>query len=246
VGPDSFFRGGSANLNPPSFFQSQLPGNLPFQGIGLSFGFVGSDAEKHGALDLTLQAMQRNGQAEILSRPSIVATQGVKASVSTGQEIPTFAITNANSNPGGTTLVLTPSSAQTKIGLDMTATHIGDSFVTLQVDPTVDGVIGFSTSQAGASAPIISRRKASTTVTMADGDTLVIGGLITKSTVSDKAKIPLLGDIPLLGKLFTRTKDVETKTELTFWITPHILRKRADFKVIVPPGERERLEKACE
>ena len=76
---------------------------------------------------------------------------------------------------------------------------------------------------------------------MADGDTLVIGGLFTNSTVSDKAKIPFLGDIPGLGKLFTRTKDQKAKTELVFFITPHILRKNSDQKVITPPGEAERL-----
>ncbi len=60
--------------------------------------------------------------------------------------------------------------------------------------------------------------------------------------------MPLLSQIPLLGKLFERTRDQDVKTELVFFVTPHILRKRTDYKVIVPPGEKERLESpgACE
>ena len=138
-------------------------------------------------------------------------------------------------------MLLSTSYVETKIGLEVTPTHIGDGYVTMDVRPTVSGVTGFSVGEGGTSAPIISDRSAHTTVTMGDGDTLVIGGLYTNSTVSDKAKLPFLGDIPCLGKLFTRTKDQKVKTELVFFITPHILRKKTDYKIITPPGEAERL-----
>jgi type II secretory pathway component GspD/PulD (secretin) len=242
AGPDTLFRGGSANLNPTSFFQSQLPGNLPFQGIGTAFGFVGKNAAEFGALDLTLQALQRDGTAEILSRPSIIATQGRESSVSTGQKTPIVQIQNASAAPAGTNILLTSSYVETNIGLKVTPSHIGDSFVTMKVLPEVSTVTGFSTGAAGTSAPIISTRKADTTVTMADGETLVIGGLYTNATITDEAKIPLLSEIPGLGKLFTRTKDTTVKTELVFFITPHVLRKRTDFKVITPPMEADRLK----
>jgi type II secretory pathway component GspD/PulD (secretin) len=247
-GPNTFFRGGTATLNPPSFFQSQLPGNLPFQGAGLSFGFVGAAAKEFGFLDLTLQALQHDGTAEVLSKPSIVATERVKASVQTGQKTPVIGLVNASQVPGATTnaLTLQTSYVETKIGLDVTPTHIGDSYVTMDVQPTVSGVTGFSVGESGTSAPIISDRTAHTTVTMADGDTLIIGGLYTNSTVSDKAKLPFIGDLPCIGKLFTRTKDQKVKTELVFFITPHILRKKTDYKVITPPGEAERLRNACD
>ena len=248
AGPNTFFRGGTANLAPPSFFQSQLPGNLPFQGAGLSFGFVGAAAREFGAMDLTLQALQRDGTAEVLSKPSIVATEKVKAEVKTGQKTPVIGLTSARqlapsvfNVSGGTELSLQTSYVETKIGLEVTPNHIGDGYVTMEVNPTVSGVTGFSVGEGGTSAPIISERSAHTTVTMADGDTLIIGGLYTNSTVSDKAKLPFLGDLPGIGKLFTRTKDQKVKTELVFFITPHILRKKTDYKVITPPGEVERL-----
>lgn len=241
AGPNTVFRGGATTLNPPSFFQSQQPGNLPFQGTSLVFGFVGEMAEKFGAFDLTLQALQRDGTAEVLSKPSIIATEKVKAEVKTAQKTPIIQIRNAQSNPTGDTLLLDTTYVETKIGLEVTPLHIGDAFVTMEVNPTVSGVTGFSVGQGGTSAPIISDRMAKTTVTMADGDTLIIGGLFTNSTVSDKAKMPFLGDLPGIGKLFTRTKDQKVKTELVFWITPHILRKKTDYKIITPPAEADRL-----
>lgn len=248
AGPNTFFRGGAVNLNPTSYFQSLQPGNLPFQGTSLAFGFVGEAAKKYGFMDLTLQALQRDGTAEVLSKPSIIATEGIKAEVKTAQKTPVVGLVSAVTtapNPfqpnGGEQLQLNTTYVETKIGLEVLASHIGDAYVTMEVAPTVSGVTGFSVGQGGTSAPIISDRSAKTTVTMADGDTLVIGGLFTNSTVSDKAKIPLLGDIPGLGNLFTRTKDQKVKTELVFFITPHILRKNSDYKVITPPGEAERL-----
>jgi type II secretory pathway component GspD/PulD (secretin) len=245
-GPNTIWRGGSVTLNPPSFFQSQQPGNLPFQGVGTSFGFVGELAEKFGAFDLTLQALQRDGTAEVLSRPSIVATQGKLATVKTSQKIPIIQIQTAQGAPSGETLTLGTAFVETKIGLDVMAHHVGEGFVTMKVDPTVSGVTGFSQGVGGTSAPIISERSASTTVTLADGDTLVIGGLYTNTTISDKARVPFLSDIPGLGCLFSRTKDEKVKTELIFFITPHVLRRKSDNRVIVPPGEQERLRGVCD
>jgi len=241
VGPNTIFRGGSVTLNPPSFFQSQLPGSQPFQGAGISFGFVGKTAQEFGLMDLTLQALQRDGTAEVLSKPSIVATEGVKAEVHTGQKTPVVTIQNAASAPAGETLLVNTTYIETKIGLEVMAVHIGDQFVKLDVFPTVSGVAGYSVGVNGTSAPIILDRTAHTVVTMGDGDTLIIGGLYTNATVKDNAKFPFLGDIPCIGKLFTRTKDSKVKTELVFFITPHILRKKSDYTVITPPAEKLRL-----
>jgi type II secretory pathway component GspD/PulD (secretin) len=218
--------------------------------VDLAFGLVGKMAEKYGALDLTLQALQRNGTAEVLSKPSIIATQGQPAAVRTAQKTPVLNIRDATTSgidPANLveTITVIGSYVETKIELAVLPKFIGEGFVTLDLRPTVSGVTGFSTGPGGTSAPIISSREANTVVTLADGETLIVGGLYTTSTVSDKAKVPLLAEIPVVGKLFERTKDQKVKTELVFFVTPHILRKRSDFKVIVPPGEAERLGEPC-
>ena len=129
----------------------------------------------------------------------------------------------------------------------LTPVHIGESFVTLKVNPTVNGLAGLAVSQAGGTfAPIQTTRSASTTVTLGDGETLVIGGLYTNTQSMERARTPFLSDVPILGELFTRTAETKAKTELIFILTPHIVRKTKDLKIITPPAELERLEKAEE
>ena len=74
----------------------------------------------------------------------------------------------------------------------------------------------------------------------------MIGGLFTNQSVKEKAKTPLFSDLPLVGELFTRTRETKQKTELVFILTPHIVRKTGDLKIITPPGELQRLEKTEE
>jgi hypothetical protein len=114
--------------------------------------------------------------------------------------------------------------------------------VRLQIAAQVKGVAGLAAIRGGTLQPIETMRQASTIVTMGDGETLVIGGLYTNSCVTEKAKTPLLSEIPLLGHLFTRTRETQAKTELVFLLTPRIVRKTGDLRIITPPAELERLE----
>jgi type II secretory pathway component GspD/PulD (secretin) len=131
---------------------------------------------------------------------------------------------------------------KTGVTLKVTADHVGESFVTLKVEPLVDGVAGLAASRGGTLQPITTKRSARTTVTMGDGECLVIGGLYSNAHITEKAKTPLISEIPLLGQLFTRTRETKAKTELVFLLTPRIVRKTADLRVITPPAELERLE----
>jgi type II secretory pathway component GspD/PulD (secretin) len=242
TGPNTLFRGAQSILNPSSFIQSTLPGGLPFQGTSLLFGFVGKQAEKFGLLDVTLQALQLEGKAEVLSKPSIICTQGLPAEVKTSESRWILQFQRADRNNEN----YIGSALNTGVTLTVTAKHIGESFVTMEVFPQVEGAQGITSSVGGTLQPIQTKRSAKTTVTMADGETLVIGGLYTNSSLKEKAKTPLLSDIPLLGELFTRTREAKVKTELVFLLTPTIVRKTSDLKVITPPAELERLEGAEE
>jgi general secretion pathway protein D len=237
-GPGTLFRGASGGLDAPSFLQSLLPGAVPFQGSQLLWGFVGTNAMKFGDLDVILQALQIEGKAEVLSKPSMIATQNVNAQLVTTEEVPITRFERADNNNQS----YVSGVYQTGVKLDVLPSHIGDSFVTLKVTPEVKGVAGLAATRGGTLAPIITTRKADTTVTMGDGETLVIGGLYTNSHISEKARTPVLSDIPLVGCLFTRTRDTKAKTELVILITPRIVRKTAELRVITPPAELERLE----
>ena len=241
AGPDTLFRGAESTLNPPTFLRSGFPPSFPFQGTSLLWGLLGKDAEKYGALGLRLQAMQLQGKAEVLSKPSIIATQGQKATVKTTEERPVIAFQNASR----TNETFTASSVKSGVTLTVTPKHVGESFVTLDIEPKVDGIAGLATNRTGGQfAPIRTSRSAKTLVTLGDGETLVIGGLYTHTTTTEKARTPLLSDLPLIGEIFTRTSEAKAKTEIIFMLTPHIVRKTKDLKIIVPPAELERLENA--
>jgi len=238
-GPNTFFRGAESVLNPPSFLRSGFAPNFPFQGSGIGFGTAGQSAVDFGAFTLNYQAMQINGKAEILSKPSIIATQGIVAKISSEEQVPIVALTTATR----TTETFQAARVRSGVKLEVMASHIGDQFVTLMIKPEVRGAGTLAASRPGGTfAPIETMRTAETTVTLADGETLVIGGLYTNQTTTEKAKTPILSQIPLLGNLFTRTKETKQKTELIFILTPHIVRKTSDLKIIVPPKELERLE----
>jgi type II secretory pathway component GspD/PulD (secretin) len=237
VGPNTLFRGAEGFLPPPGFIQSGLPGGLPFQGTSLFFGFVGDKAEQFGLLDVALRAAQLEGKAEIISRPNIIATQGIPAEVVTSEQRQIFQFQSADFNQtryGSSTL-------DTGVRLSVKPIHIGQSFVTLEVEPEVRGLQETSVLTAQTFQPTTTQRRAKTTVTMADGATLVIGGLYTSAKVNEDAKTPLLSDIPILGCLFTRTRETKVKTEIIIMLTPKILRKTSDFNVVTPKEEIERL-----
>ena len=241
TGPNTLFRGAGGVLNPPTLLRGQFPPAFPFQGSELLFGLVGAKADKWGALDIAIQALQISGKAEVLSKPSIIATQGIEAKVETTEQRSQAILSEARTND----TIFRTTSVKSGVTLKVTPKHIGDAFVTLQINPTVNGLAGLALTQAGGTfAPIQTLRSATTTVTLGDGETLVIGGLYTNTKTMERARTPFISDIPLIGELFTRTAENKAKTELIFILTPHIVRKTKDLKIITPPAELERLEKA--
>jgi type II secretory pathway component GspD/PulD (secretin) len=92
-----------------------------------------------------------------------------------------------------------------------------------QIDPTTSIPISTSANGATINAPVIDIRSANTVVDTPDGETVVIGGLMQNSNTETITKIPLLGDIPLLGNLFQRKQKAQNKSELIIFLTPHIV-----------------------
>lgn len=231
--PNTFFRSARTSFRPPSFsnaFQSE--GN---SGVGIRFDDVTMDT---GTLTLQLEALQERGVANILSEPGVIAMQGQRATLITGEETPVAELTLR-----GTSETVTTRFKETGIRLDFTPLHIGREFVKMRVRPEVSSITGFITTTGNVTVqnPVIAQRNAETVVTVRDGMTLVIGGLYAVSEIRDKSGIPILGDLPVLGFLFSRTRIDKVKSELSFFITPYILHTRLDKSVFVPPRERKRL-----
>lgn len=234
--PNAFFRAFRSQFRPGSFSGAPLsPENT---GLSLLFDDLSMD---EGTIVGTIEALQERGSANILSEPSIVATQGQLATLVTGEETPVQEIKVTGASETITTIF-----KPTGIKLDFHPLHIGREFVKLRVRVEVSSITGFVTAvstQFVVQNPVISQRSAESVVTIRDGMTLVIGGLYAISEIEDKSGVPILADIPVLSFLFSKKKKTKVKSELDFFITPHILRQRLAKTVFVPPGERGRLER---
>ena len=160
------------------------------------------------------------GNAKLLASPKLVTLNGKEATMLSGQRIPY--VTGQTVFAGGAAAP-TSSVQHEEVGIKLAITPLinADGYITVHVRPEVSSVTGFR--GASADLPVVSTRQAETTVRLKDGATVLIGGLLDDERTVTVSKVPLLGDIPLLGKLFRHENIVTTKRELVIEITPHLL-----------------------
>jgi len=178
-----------------------------------------------------IRALEGDGITNVLSTPNLVTMDNEEAEIFVGQElsIPTGAFANA----GGATSSVNPFTTfeRKQVGIRLKVKpqiNEGDA-IRLDIEQTVDGIAGGA---AGAGDIITSERSIKTSVLVDDGKMLVLGGLIKDDLVETEQKVPLLGDIPLLGALFRYTSVKKVKTNLMVFLRPTILRTKEDsFKL---------------
>jgi type IV pilus assembly protein PilQ len=202
--------------------------NLPFQALpnssgqipagGISFGIVGTRYN----INLALQALASQGKTRTLARPEIVTVENNKAQVSLGEEIPYATVSSAGTQiqfkEALLKLEVTPTVLREKIG-DQDQVKIKMVVVVennSRGDPVNLGATG--------TPPAINRRKAETLVLINEGERLVIGGVTTAQNATTVRKVPLFGDIPVLGWLFKQKETFETGRELVVFLTPSVLK----------------------
>lgn len=201
--------------------QQGISPTLPFttqSGSGI-YQVLGSDFQ------VTLRAIAEAGKLEVLSRPSILARNNQQATIMVGQTVPLI------SNVRFDTLGNQINSVQYQdVGIILRVTPFitADGMVEMIVSPEISSLSGttipLSSGPSGTiGAPIIDRRSADTVVVTPDGQTVVIGGLMESNKTRTDSKVPILGDIPLLGNLFKRKLKQDLKTELLIFLTPHIV-----------------------
>jgi general secretion pathway protein D len=205
---------------PLGSFQPVSPMTAP--GAGL-FTMMGTDYQ------VTLRAIAQAGKARILSRPSIVARNNQPAYIQVGANVPLITSTSYSGLNG------TPinSYSYTAVGviLQVTPFITSDQRVEMIVQPSISSIDNSISVPitAGVSAPGISIRAANTVVVTEDGVTVVIGGLMQELKAKNDTKIPVLGDIPLLGNLFKRVQKAAQGTELVIFLTPFIMPTTSEF-----------------
>jgi len=179
-----------------------------------------------GDLTYFLRALQAQNRLEVLSRPQIMASDNQMATINIGQRVPF--ITNSRVTENGTTLN-TVQYQQIGIILNVIARINPDGFVKLTVAPEISSLSDAEVQiSPGVRAIIINSRSAETTVTVQDGHTIVIGGLITTKDSNIEDKVPILGDIPILGWLFKSTSVTKERSELLIILTPTVIRNVPD------------------
>ena len=182
---------------------------------GLSTAVTGSD------VTFFLRALQQEGRLEVLSRPQILAIDNQEATINIGQRVPqiTGAVTTELGNINNVIEY-----RDVGVILRVTPRINPDGFVTMEVEPEISSLSSSSVDLGnGGQAPIFNERKATTTVSVQDGHTIIIGGLISTSDDERDEKVPVLGDIPLLGIAFRSRRVVTQRTELIIILTPHVI-----------------------
>ena len=184
----------------------------------------------------TLQAIATAGKVQLLSRPSILARDGQMAEIVSGQSIYLPSSVSLASVGSGLTTATVPTINGTYqnvgIQLDVTPFIGANNMVQMILEPQITSIDtstpgqviqGGSILSAAVYAPNLNKRSANTVVVTPDGMPVAIGGLISNDRSASESKIPLLGDIPVLGNLFKFSNHSNQKNELLIFLTPHIV-----------------------
>ena len=215
------------------------------QSGGVNLGNAAANAANGGLVvsvlesnvSATLHALAVAQRLNVLSRPYILASDNQQATITVGDSVPFVQESrfDQNNNPINTV-------TYQDIGIVLNVTpHINpDGLVNMDVSPEISSFTN-STIQlsAGVNSPIFSTRSAQSRVGVMDGRTIVIGGLMQDRKTSTVSKVPILGDIPIVGRVFSRVQYDKTKTELLIFLTPHVAARPEQLSPITQDLEKE-------
>jgi general secretion pathway protein D len=190
---------------------------------GLGYSLVGLD----GNVNINLN--QTDGLVNVLSRPTLLVRDGVSASISVGDDIPTVGSTTTDPISGDRQ---TTTIQYRKTGVDLTVTPTvnAQGTVIMTIEQNISNVSPDSSGTDGS--PAVFERKISTEVVAGDGQTVLLGGLISENSNSNSTSVPILGSLPLIGHLFRSDGENRDKTELVVLVTPKIVHKLSDWSKI--------------
>jgi type IV pilus assembly protein PilQ len=204
-------------------------GVVPAGAGGIAFGFTSNRYN----INLALEALRLLSKTRTLARPEVVTVENGTASISLGEEIPYATVSSA-----GTQIQF----KEAVLRLDVIPTVIREGDITkIKMKVTIENNSRSNTTvnlgtTAGA-PPVINKRRAQTEVLIKEGERLVIGGVTTNLDQDETRKIPLFGDIPVLGWLFKQTASQTTGRELVVFITPSVL--KVDTAQATPPSPKK-------
>jgi type IV pilus assembly protein PilQ len=198
-----------------------LPANVSSDTFGgtnpVSFALSLFSATANRFLNLELSALEADGKGKIVSSPRVITADQVKALIEQGEELP-YQVATAS---GATSIAF--KKAVLKLEVTPQITPEGNVIMTVDVNKDSRGTL---TPQGYA----INNKHVQTQVLVENGGTVVIGGIFTQDERVDESKVPLLGDIPILGNLFKNKARISSKTELLIFLTPKVVSERTVVK----------------
>ncbi len=206
IGVDWAHPGGIGNI-----FTHSLAGVAAADGMDFTF--------LHNGIDISVKALQQVRDVEILASPKVMVLSGQSALIQTIEEIPYTELTDSTQGAAGLT---STEFKEVGVTLDVSVLITDEQRIRLTVAPEQS----VNTERTGLSGqndiPIIDIRRAKTTLLMEDGQVVIIGGLRRRNLKNSIDKIPLLGDLPIIGFLFSNDKIEIEHTELVVFLSPHI------------------------
>ena len=176
---------------------------------------------------ITFNFLKNNTDAELLAKPQLRIAEGEKAQLVIGDRVP-IPVTTINTQQaiGSTGIVPITSFQYQDVGIkiDMEPRVHHNKEVSLKLTIEVSQISGYVHSTDGSMQPIIGTRTITSSIRLKDGETNFLAGLIRKDSSKSKTTIPFLGDLPLIGQLFTHTSTDDKRTDLYLTLTPHIIR----------------------
>src|SRR5690554_6330710 len=199
-----FTSGGTIELNENRIVDLAVPNPAG----SLAFGVLTDNA----FLDLELSALENTGYAEIVSQPKVITGDKQRATIENGTEIP-----YQEASASGAT---TTSFKEAVLKLDVTPQITPDNRIIMELVINQDSVGAIN---PATGIPTIDVTQLVTKVLVANGQTVVLGGVFQVEQVTGETKVPLLGDLPVVGRLFKQTVNEQSKRELLIFITPRIM-----------------------
>ena len=176
-----------------------------------------------GELNAVLDLLEQNNNSKLLSDPRITTLENNEAEIKIQIVIPIPTV-NRFTEAASTTDILTFYDEEIGISLKVTPRINEAGKITMDVQPIVEDIIGYA-GPPDNQKPITTERSIRTRITVTDGETAALGGLLKESEIQIERKVPLLGSIPFLGKLlFTNKSKEKSTTDLLILITPHIMK----------------------
>jgi len=178
---------------------------------------------------IQLDLLKQNGAAQVLSEPSVLCTNNKPSNIYVGQT--QSIITQSQQSTQGSSNVLNNYSREDiGITLNVKPRLSSNNKVSLEVETIIEDVLPGS--GASADRPTTTKRSVKTNAIVNHGETIILGGLIKTSKGKSSTRVPILGDIPIIGRLFTSQGEAQSKINVVIYLTPYILKKSSDLTTL--------------